>query len=171
VAAKKFLRNVSGVLTEILGVQTSAGAGNAGDIPALNDSGVFDTSLMPPGIGADTSTVQASEALSAGDFVNIYDGGSGVFRTRKADADGGNGKKAHGFVLAAVSNGANATIYHEGTNNQVSSMTPGDVYLSETAGAATATPPTASGSIVQRLGVAVSATAINVEFNPPIVLA
>ncbi len=53
-AAKKFLRFVNGVFTEIFGVQTSAGASNAGDIPALDDSGRLDQSLMPIGIGADT---------------------------------------------------------------------------------------------------------------------
>ena len=70
-AAKKFLRLVNGVLTEIFGVQASAGAGNAGDLVSLDDSGRIDNSMMPVGIGADTSTISASETLAAGDWVNV----------------------------------------------------------------------------------------------------
>ena len=63
-AAKKFLRLVNGVLTEIFGVQASAGAGNAGDIVSLDDSGRIDNSMMPVGIGADTAAIPASETLA-----------------------------------------------------------------------------------------------------------
>ena len=107
-AAKKFLRLVNGVLTEIFGVQTSGGAANAGDLVSLDDSGRIDGTMMPVGIGADTASIQATEALAAGDFVNIWN--SGGPRVRKADATVA-GKEAHGFVLAAVRNGANATVY------------------------------------------------------------
>lgn len=168
-AAKKFLRLINGVLTEIFGVQTSAGASNAGDLVSLDDSGRIDGSMMPVGIGADTATVQTSEALAAGDFVNIWND-SGSPRVRKADATTA-GKEAHGFVLAAVSGGNNATVYLEGTNTQVSSMTAGNVFLQTTAGAGGATPPSASGNVVQRLGVAVSATAVSFEPSQPITLA
>ncbi len=168
-AAKKFIRYVGGVLTEIFGVQTSAGAANAGDLVSLDDTGRIDNSMMPVGIGADTATVQTSEALAAGDFVNIWND-SGSPRVRKADATTA-GKEAHGFVLAAVSGGNNATVYLEGTNTQVSSMTAGNVFLQTTAGAGGATPPSASGNVVQRLGVAVSATAVSFEPSQPITLA
>lgn len=167
-AAKKFLRNLAGVLTEVFGVQTSAGAANAGDIPALDDSGRLDSSMMPVGIGADTAAIAASEALAAGDFVNIWN--SGGAKVRKADATVA-GKEAHGFVLAAVSNGATATVYFEGTNTQVTGQTPGNVYLLTTAGKGGPTPPSAAANVVQGLGVAVSATAINVELGMPITLA
>lgn len=168
-AAKKFLRLVNGVLTEIFGVQTSAGAANAGDLVSLDDSGRIDGSMMPVGIGADTATIQASEALAAGDFVNIWND-AGSVRVRKADATTA-GKEAHGFVLAAVSSGNNATVYMEGTNTQVSGMTAGNVFLQTTAGAGGGTPPSGSGNVVQRLGVAVSATAVSFEPSQPITLA
>ena len=83
-AAKKFLRLVNGVLTEIFGVQTSAGAGNAGDLVSLNDTGRIDNSMMPVGIGADTATITASETLAAGDWVNVWNGAGA--EVRKADA-------------------------------------------------------------------------------------
>ena len=164
-AAKKFLRLVNGVLTEIFGVQTSAGAGNAGDLVSLDDSGRIDNSMMPVGIGADTSTITASETLAAGDWVNVWnDSGAKV---RKADATTA-GKEAHGFVLSAVTSGNPATVYFEGTNTQVTGQTPGLVYLQTTAGTGGATIPSASGNVVQSIGVAVSATAVNFERGAPV---
>ena len=167
-AAKKFLRLVNGVLTEIFGVQTSAGAGNAGDLVSLDDTGRIDNSMMPVGIGADTKTIAASESLAAGDWVNVWN--STGAKVRKADATTA-GKEAHGFVLAAVSSGANALVYFEGTNTQVTGQTPGPVFLQTTAGTGGATIPSASGNVVQNLGVALSATEVNFERGTPVVLA
>lgn len=196
-STKKFIKNNAGTLTEEAALTTSAGAGDADKIPALNASGVLDSTIlnavatsagagdagktvkldgagridstmMPVGIGSDTASIQASENLAAGDFVNVHN--SGGARVRKADATTA-GKEAHGFVLGAVSSGANATVYFEGTNTGVSGMTPGTVFLHTTAGGATGTAPSGSGNVVQKLGVAVSATAINFERGEPIVLA
>lgn len=197
-STKKFIKNVTGSLTEEAALTTSAGAADANALPALNASGVLDAtivnstqtsagaadaakvvaldstgridnSMMPAGIGADTAIIVASEALSAGDFVNIWD--STGAKVRKADASTA-GKEAHGFVLAAVSNGGNATVYFEGPNTQVTGLTPGNVFLSaSTPGLATNTAPSGTGQVVQRLGVATSATAINFEAAQPIVLA
>ena len=167
-AAKKFLRFVNGVFTEIFGVQSSAGAGNAGDIVALDDNGRIDNSMMPVGIGADTKQIVTSEALAAGDFVNIWN--SSGAKARKADATTA-GKEAHGFVLASATSGGTATVYFEGTNNQVSGQTPGNVFLQTTPGTAGATVPSTSGNVVQSLGVAVSATEINFERGTPVTLA
>lgn len=166
--AKKYLSNNAGTLTEVAANQTSAGAADGGKLVALDDQGRIDNSMMPVGIGADTAVIAASEALAAGDWVNIWN--SSGAKVRKADATT-SGKECHGFVLAAVANGANATVYFEGTNNQVSGQTPGAVFLGTTAGAGQAAAPTASGQVVQRLGIAVSATAVNFEPQQHIVLA
>ena len=168
-AAKKFLRLVSGVITEALGIQASAGAGSAGDIVALDETGRIDASMMPVGIGADTAQVDASENLAAGDWVNVWSDG-GDFAVRKADATTA-GKSTHGFVLSAVTSGNPATVYFEGTNTQVTGQTPGNVYLQTTAGVGGATVPSASGNVVQQIGVAVSATAVNFERGLPVTLA
>ncbi len=196
-STKKFIKNASGTLTEEAALTTSAGAGDADKIPALNASGVLDptiinakntsagagdagkipqldaagrldNTMMPVGIGADTAIITASEALSAGDLVNIWN--SSGAKVRKADATTA-GKEAHGFVIAAVGNGASATVYFEGTNSNVSGLTPGVQYLSTTPGLSTATPPSGAGNVVQRVGFATSATALNFQSQPPVVLA
>lgn len=168
--ADKYIRNNAGVLTETEATVTSAGAANAGDIPALDSAGRLDTSMMPVGIGADTASIVASENLAAGDFVNIYND-TGTAKVRKADAST-SGKYAHGFVLSAVTAPAEAVVYFEGPNVAVSGATPGEVFLSATtAGGFTSTAPTGTGQVVQKIGVATSATSINFEWLQPIVLA
>lgn len=167
-AAKSFYRVVSGILTQIFGVQVSTGAANAGDIPALDDTGRFDMSLMPVGIGADTAIIPASEALAAGDEVNLWTD-AGAVKARKADASVP-GKESNGFVLAAVSSGANATVYFEGTNTQKTGLTPGATYYlsATTPGAVATTAPGVVGQVVQRIGKATSATTLSYEAAPPI---
>ncbi|MFR9773037.1 hypothetical protein [Nocardia sp. SC052] len=167
-AGDKYLYNNAGTITEKAAIQTSAGAGDAGKIPALDTAGKLDTSMMPTGIAADTASVTTSEALAAGDLVNIWN--STGAKARKADATVA-GKEAHGFVLSAVSSGAAATVYFEGTNSGVTGLTPGVQYLSTTAGLATATPPSGSGNVVQRVGFATAAAALNFQSQPPVVLA
>lgn len=167
-STKKFIKNVSGTLTEEAAITTSAGSGDADKVPALDASGRLDVSMMPTGIGADTAAIASSENLAAGDLVNIYNA-SGA-KVRKADASAA-GKEAHGFVLSAVTSPANATVYFEGTNAQVTSLTPGALFLSTTPGLATSTAPSGSGNVVQRVGLATAAASMNFEGGVPIVLA
>jgi hypothetical protein len=102
-AGNKFLTNNAGTQLEVHGVQISAGAANANAIPALTAAGVFDNSLMPSGIGADTAPLTASEAIAAGALINVWNN-AGAFAIRNADGST-TGKEAHGFVLAAVASG------------------------------------------------------------------
>lgn len=167
--ADKYIYNNAGTLTEKEAKATSAGAGDAGKIPALDGTGRLDNSMMPVGIGADTASITTSEALAAGDLVNIWN--STGAKARKADASTA-GKEAMGFVLAAAASGAAATVYFEGTDTQVTGQTPGPVYLSATTpGLATATPPSGTGQVVQRVGYATGTTAINFNAGLPVVLA
>lgn len=167
--AQKFIFNNAGTLTEKEALVASTGAADTGKIPALDASGRLDSSMLPVGIGADTAVVAASENLAAGDFVNIWND-TGAFKVRKADATTV-GKEAHGFVLSAATSGTNATVYFEGTNTAVSGASPGGQFLATTAGGFTATAPSAAGNVVQKIGVAVSATGISFEAQQPIVLA
>lgn len=171
--AWKPLQLVDNYMTEVEAPVSSAGAGDAGKIPALDATGRLDSSFLPVGIGADTKIVLASEALAAGDFVNLYNN-SGVLNCRKADASAANaGKRANGFVNSAVSSGANAVVYFEGANTQLSGLTPGTTYaLSHTTPGAVVpltSATTTASHILQVLGTATAATEINAEISEPIV--
>lgn len=144
------------------------GAGQANKIPALDLSGRLDPTMMPTGIGAETSAVPAFGALAAGDFVNVYNDG-GVMRARKADASSGVAP-ANGFVLQAVVDGATATVYWGGLNNALTGLTPGQHFLSTTPGASNHVAPSSAGNIVQKLGIAVSSTVLNFNPQDPILL-
>jgi hypothetical protein len=122
-SAKSFLRDVGGRLKNIFGVVVSAGNANAGDIPALDDTGRLDISTMPVGVTQEVSVVPASEALADGDFVNIWDNG-GVAKARKADYSIV-GKEACGYVLAGVAQGGNATVFHDSANTHLAGLTNG----------------------------------------------
>lgn len=168
-AGNKYIKNNAGTLTEEAAIQASAGAGDAGKIGALDASGRWDNSMMPIGIGADTSSIVSSENLAAGDLINIWNN-TGTANVRKADATVA-GKEAHGFVLSAVTAPAAATVYFEGSNTGVTGLTPGPQFLATTAGRCTATAPSAAGNVVQRVGFATSATNVNFQSQPPVVLA
>ena len=168
--ADKYIKNNSGQLAEVEATVTSSGAGNAGDIVALDASGKLDTTVLPTGIGAQTKLAATSENLSAGDLVNLYND-SGTIKARKADAS--NGRRAHGFVLASVTSPNNATVYLDGSITGLTGLTPGAIYYlsGSTAGAIVSTAPSTSGHISQEVGVALSATELHFEEQQPITLA
>lgn len=143
----------------------STGVSEAGNLIALNSSGRLDESVMPVGIAADIKVMETTEDLIAGSYVNIFLS-SGVQKCRLADAS--NDRPAHGFVKSAFLTGANASIYFEGSNDDLSSLTIGARYYLSTAGTASSTPR--STGIHQFLGIAISATEINTDINEETVL-
>lgn len=166
--ADKYQGLVAGREKMVEGLVTSAGVADAGKIVAAGADGRLDESLMPLGIAADVKVAIASEALSAGDYVNIYDD-VGTSKCRLADAS--NDRPAHGFVKAAVAPAASATIYFEGSNSSLTGLTAGVLYYLGTAGNATATAPVLPGSVIhQLLGVGIDATSINTDIQSEIVL-
>lgn len=166
---QKFIKLNNGRLAEetVESISQTTGAADADKLIRAGTDGKLDQSLLPTGVGPDTLTVTASEALSAGDFVNIHTGG-----VRKADASAA-GKEADGFVLDAVSSGQPATVYFEGRNTALTALTVGArYYLSGTTpGAVTTTPPAASGNVVQFLGRASETTSLAFEATDGVIRA
>ncbi len=156
----KFLNLESGKKKLDQAINASTGASDASKIVRTDGTGRLDSSLLPVGIGADTLSIEASETLAAGDFVNIFDD-SGTAKVRKADAT--NSRDSNGFVLSGVTSGNNIDVYFEGTNTQLSGMTIGARQYLGATGSVTETPNTTSGQISQYLGKASSATQLNVE--------
>lgn len=168
--ADKPIQLIGGKLTEVEGTTVSAGAGDAGNIPALDSNGRLDITMMPIGFGAGTKLILASENIGAGKYVNIYDN-TGTANVRLADNS--NSREAHGFVKDAVTSGNNATVYFEGTNDDLSGLTAGARQFLATAGGVTSTPPTSGGGaqISQLVGTAISATEIDTDIDDCVVLA
>lgn len=158
---QRYFTYINGELTWAQAVITSAGAGDANKHVALDSTGKLDLSVMPVGVGANTQTVPASEAIGAGKFVNYHDN-AGTVNVRLADNS--NSRHAQGFVLTAVSSGADATVYPLGAENTaLTSLTLASRYFLGTAGGVliSTSIPTASGSIIQYLGVSRSATSLS----------
>ena len=166
----RYLNQVNGQLAEAAAVAISSGVGEANKIVALGTDGRLDVSLMPVGIGPDTSTVIASENLSAGDLINMYNA-LGVAKCRKADCS--NGRRAHGFILESVSADSPAAIYTDATITGLTILpkdagVPLYLYIN---GAWSLNPPTTAGYISQEIGYVVSTTEAKFEPQQPITLA
>lgn len=154
--------DVDQISKEIEATDTSAGAGNAGDIVALNSAGLIDDTMLPD---REVRSVTAGEGLSAGDYV--YIDGAGEARLASA-ASGGNA--AIGYVLDTVIAAASVDVYFDGMNTGLSGLTPGDQYFLDdtTPGDVTNTAPVGSNKIIESVGWAVSATEIQTNFTAPI---
>ncbi len=151
------------------------GVASAFSIPALNAAGQLDVSFMPPGEGPEVTVATATEAIISGGYVQVLPqpavGGVAQPPTvRNADASAN--KAATHFIMAAAAQGAaNVSCFRVGQNAQVSGVTPGDVWLSDTTpGAVTSTPPTTAGHLVQKLGQALSASNIDTKIGDAILL-
>lgn len=165
-----YLNTLNGHLAQETPIVSSTGVSDASKIVQTDSGGHLDVSVLPAGILTQVAVLPASEALAAGDFVNVFDD-TGTAKVRLATA-ATSGKSAHGFVLAAVESAANATVYFEGQNTQVTGATAGEVWLSATTpGSFTSTAPTGTGKVQQLIGTAISATAIDFEGQRPIILA
>lgn len=156
-----FLARVAGHTKQILGIDSSAGAADAGKIVATDSTGRINLNMMPVGIGANTTQVPASEALTAGKFVNFWQD-TNVLKVRLADNS--NARQADGYVSAAVASGATATVFPlDTTNAAMTGLTPGGRYWLGTAGGVIAAPLDATDAanankVCQELGTAKSAT-------------
>ena len=153
----------TGCQEEVIPLTSSTGAPDANQLVQTGADGKLDETLLPSSV-FDSISLPAGEALTAGDYVIIDASGEVV---RASAASGGNA--AVGYVKDSVTTGASVTVYFEGTNDALSGLTPGASYfLSDTTpGGITTTIPTDTGEIVQKIGLAISATSLT--FEPDVV--
>lgn len=168
----KVLRRLNGKNVQYTPATTSAGAADAGKLVALGADGKLDPTMYTAGSGPASRSIPASEALTAGNLVNMYSN-SGVLNVRKADNS--NSRPAHGFVTAGVAALANATVYDlDGVITGLSGLTPGSEYFLGTAGAvitpALDSTTATAGSIDQKIGVALSASELDTDDYDYVVL-
>jgi hypothetical protein len=117
------------------------------------------------GTATTTVSIPASEVLTSGDLVNIWN--STGAKVRRATASVAN-KEAHGFVISNYNPSDVVTVYLEGTNLYVAGLTPGVQFLSATAGLCSDTAP--ASKIIQRVGLAIDATTLFFQPEVPFIL-
>ena len=162
-AVPALLQIVTGVKSVYRALLSSAGAGSANQLPALDGTGRLDISFMPSGLGASVSpTVTASAAISAGMLTNIYNN-AGVLSVRPADNTNA-ASFANSFATAAIAAAATGTVTLTGICAGMTGMTAGVTQYLGTAGGVTTTPPTTVNYLVQEVGFALSTTTM--EFAP-----
>ena len=71
-AAKQYLTKINGKPKLASAVDSSAGAGNAGDIVALGATGTIAGNMMPAGYGVDIVPATLSEDVSAGNWISRW---------------------------------------------------------------------------------------------------
>lgn len=113
-----------------------------------------------------TQTIVASENISNGALVNVWNNG-GIPTVRNATG-AVHGKPAHGYATSAVLAGDNLTIAFFGVvPAPYGGLNPGPVFLSALIGQATSTPLTGIGTQTsQQVGVCCDATGLSFVFQP-----
>jgi len=168
------LQLVSGVVQRIVANITSVGAGDSGKLVQLDASGKLDTSVLPAAalVGAEDYVLTASEAISAGDLINVYDN-AGTPNIRKADATDST-KPPMGFAPSAITALATGTVrLGNGVISGLTGLTTGSRYYlsAATPGAITLTPPATVGNVIYAVGRAKSPTEFTyVDDTTPVVL-
>lgn len=143
-------------------VTQSAGAGDAGKIAALDSTGKFDISVIP---GVAIEQIEASESISAGDALNIWDD-AGTRKVRLADAT--IGRPAHTFARTGGAAGAMITVDDDGPVS-VSGVVLGSRYWLGAAGTITTNPDeTTSGAVIQSVGYGRDTGILAVDIEPPV---
>lgn len=150
---------------------SSAGAGDAGKIPSLDGSGKLDATFLPDMASGEDLTLEALEAITAGQLINTTLSG-GVLKVRKADGTDPT-READGYANATISSGASGSI-HVGPGTLVKTghgLTIGArVFLGATPGALVTTALTTAGYISQRVGKVLDDNQIIIDFEEPIEL-
>ena len=154
--ANKYLYNNDGIITELEAKASSAGAGDADKIVALNAAGQIDDTMLT---AVESYELTAGEALSAGNLICVID--STGAKVVKADASSGTVRRAVGYVLAAISDTAAGEVHlGNGILSGLSALTIGAIYYLHTTAGGITTDVSAytTGDIVQVVGMAISAT-------------
>jgi hypothetical protein len=144
--------------TETTPNTTSAGSADANKLVALNSSGLIDTSMLPT---SSAVTRTASEAISAGALISEWNN-SGTINVR--NADNSTYKPAHGYAPSAISSSGSGSVYlfNGPAITGLTGLTVGGECFLGTAGAITQTAPAqGSGSLLQKVGVAATATSMD----------
>jgi hypothetical protein len=133
--------------------------GTSGHFYSLANSGVQTQ------IAEATIQATATQNLNAGDWVNLDPASGSVCQANAATE----GVSTDGFVRSAWLANAVATVHVLGINDQLTGLTGGrNYFLSNVAGVAALAPAVGSGTVFQKVGVALSATQILFQRGEPV---
>lgn len=137
--------------------------GTSDTLYAYNGSAYVNVSSAGTASGVVNQYIAGTGGIAQYDAVYI----SGADTVLKADATATSTAKVIGFAPNAIAATSNGDIQEDGIISGIlSGATAGDVYfLSETAGQIATTRPTASGSMVVKVGYAKNATDLQVQFQ------
>ena len=152
-----FATTASNALTASFALNAGGGSGFPFAGIALITGSVVLTS------GSGFPSLLASETLTAGDLVNIFSGG--VRRASSTDLT----RQAHGFVTQSRAATNPVVVFYSGLNTNVTGLTAGARYFLSSSGTESTLPPTATAQLSQEVGVAISTTALLVNFGPAII--
>jgi hypothetical protein len=161
--AERYLKTENGRLKSVEAVDESSGGSSAGKIVALDAEGFIAQTMLRESA---TLTLTASESLSGGALVNIWDE-TGTPSVRNA-TNGSSGKECDGFVLDTATAASSVQVYFEGVVSGLTSLTVGSRYYLGVDGALTTTPPSETdpanvGKVIQYIGRAISETELAFE--------
>jgi hypothetical protein len=158
-------------ITWTAGSGTLTGQVNQGNLSLSSIGGSLNLASQVTGnLAASNSwmviSVQASEAITGPALVNLWNSSSAL-RVRNAD-NTSTLKQAHGVALSSISSGSSGNVLVFGIPvTGLSGLTIGPYFLGTTGGL-TSSAPTASGSIIQATGFAVSTTELFLMISPNI---
>lgn len=153
--------SVANAFKLMLGAQSSAGVADAGKIVALNASGQIDNTMLP---SSSLDSAIASEAISAGDAVNVWDN-VGTRNVRKADNT--NGRRCDGFAATSAAASASCTFDTDGGRTAVTGVVLASTYYLGAAGAIVTTPTTTVGHQLQKVGTGAGTGILTIEIEVP----
>lgn len=139
----------------------NAGGGSGTGFPFAGTALITGSIVLTSGSGF--PSLLASETITPGDYVNVFSGG--VRRASSTDLT----KQAHGFVTGSYVATNPVVVFYSGLNTNVSGLTAGAIYFLSASGTENTVPPTATAQLSQQIGVAISTTAVLVNFGPAII--
>ena len=150
-----------GTASQALTASFALNAGGGSGFPFAGIALITGSVVLTSGSGF--PSLLASETLTAGDLVNIFSGG--VRRASSTDLT----RQAHGFVTESRAATNPVVVFYSGLNTNVTGLTAGARYFLSSSGTESTLPPTATAQLSQEVGVAISTTALLVNFGPAII--
>lgn len=148
-------------------INATLGAADANKAVKTDAAGLIDASFLVNAPSSDHSLIDllpVSASILVGQIANLYDNGGTLYV--RTSVDSGIDRRIHGVVT--IGGGGNIEIKTSGEVTVTDTLVVGlEYFVSNVAGSVTATPPTAAGTIVQKVGIARTTTTLLLDIREP----